>query len=270
MKQDSSKLKVIVKEASVELTLDIRKFLSSEKNEQDDDGVVVERSKNFTKFALQKDNSWDLSLPNLNSELVTRDLLQQGLKARGFPPPTPPFPLLANFPRRLPFPFDEGEPLSLSLSPFLNVVVFTYLLACPNRHVKWYLLSLIWDQPSLSLSLCAFSVSIYTLSNFLSLSLFLPLSSSLLQLCYKTISISISLCPFREDFQDPTPSRSKKKSTPDQFSIFYLLFIFCRIFKQKSFFWTPKPISRFQSSHFLKLKNCPSLKNFSFISSRQK
>lgn len=58
MKQDSSKLKVIVKEASVELTLDIREFMSSEKNEQDDDGVVVvERSKNFTKFALQKDNS---------------------------------------------------------------------------------------------------------------------------------------------------------------------------------------------------------------------
>ena len=88
MKQDSSKLKGNVKEASVELTLDIREFMSSEKNEQDDDGVVVvERSKNFTKFALQKDNSWDLSLPNLNSELVTRDLLQQGLKARGFPPP---------------------------------------------------------------------------------------------------------------------------------------------------------------------------------------
>ena len=76
MKQDSSKLKGNVKEASVELTLDIREFMSSEKNEQDDDGVVVvERSKNFTKFALQKDNSWDLSLPNLNSELVTRDLL---------------------------------------------------------------------------------------------------------------------------------------------------------------------------------------------------
>ena len=94
MKQDSSKLKGNVKEASVELTLDIREFMSSEKNEQDDDGVVVvERSKNFTKFALQKDNSWDLSLPNLNSELVTRDLLQQGLKARGFPPPHSSWPI---------------------------------------------------------------------------------------------------------------------------------------------------------------------------------